>query len=112
VLDDAYQGINQVVRGADLLLSTPRQIYLQEVLGLSTPTYAHVPLVLGQDGHKLSKQDSAHPVRPSDPLPALLSGLIFLGQSLPEPTPANVVEFWHWAIAHWDIDRVSKPAET
>jgi glutamyl-Q tRNA(Asp) synthetase len=112
VLDDAEQGVNQVVRGADLLLSTPRQIYLQGLLGLDTPLYAHVPLVLGEDGHKLSKQDRAHPVSPGDPVPALLSALDFLGQSLPDTAPASVDEFWHWAIPRWDIDRVPKPTET
>jgi glutamyl-Q tRNA(Asp) synthetase len=112
VLDDAAQGINQVVRGADLLLSTPRQIYLQELLGLATPEYAHIPLVRGEDGHKLSKQDSAHPVRTADPLPALLSGLLFLGQSLPEGRPASVEAFWQHAIPRWDIERVARPAET
>jgi glutamyl-Q tRNA(Asp) synthetase len=112
VLDDAWQNINQVVRGADLLLSTPRQIYLQELLGLPTPGYAHLPLVRGADGHKLSKQDSAHPVRAADPLPALLSGLLFLGQSLPEHKPVDVDEFWRYAIPRWNIARVAKPSET
>lgn len=111
VVDDADQGVNQVVRGADLLLSTPRQIHLQRLLGLAQPGYAHVPLVMGDDGHKLSKQDRAHPVRPSDPLPALLSALDFLGQCAPLDSPASVEEFWRWAIDHWDISRVPKPAE-
>ena len=75
--------------------------------------YEHgsVPLVMGDDGHKLSKQDRAHPVRPSDPLPALLSALDFLGQCAPPDVPASVEEFWRWAIDHWDISRVPKPAE-
>lgn len=112
VLDDAEQGINQVVRGADLLLSTPRQIYLQQLLELPSPRYAHVPLVLDEDGHKLSKQDSAHPVSAAEPLTALLSALAFLGQSPPDERPASVDEFWRWAIPRWDIDRVPKPTET
>jgi glutamyl-Q tRNA(Asp) synthetase len=111
VIDDAAQGINQVVRGADLLLSTPRQIYLQELLQLPTPGYAHVPLVLGPDGHKLSKQDRAHPVNASAPLPALLAGLQFLGQWLPPEPPASVDAFWHWAIENWDLGRVPKSTE-
>jgi len=56
VVDDALQGVTQVVRGDDLLASTPRQIHLQDLLGLPTPTYGHVPLVLGNDGERLSKR--------------------------------------------------------
>jgi glutamyl-Q tRNA(Asp) synthetase len=111
VVDDAEQGINQVVRGADLLRSTPRQIYLQGLLGLPTPSYAHVPLALGPDGRKLSKQDRAHPVLAADPLPPLLSALAFLGQLPPPEPPASIDAFWQWAIANWDIDRVPTPTE-
>lgn len=111
VLDDAEQGINQVVRGADLLSSTARQLYLQQRLGLPHPRYAHVPLVLGADGRKLSKQDRAHPVNAADPLPALATALAFLGQSPAPERPADVGEFWRWAIEQWDIERVPKSAE-
>lgn len=112
VFDDAMQGINQVVRGADLLHSTARQRHLQASLGLPVPAYAHVPLVLDPRGHKLSKQDRAHPVDATDPLPVLATALAFLGQSQPPDRPANPAEFWQWAIEHWDIDRVPKPAES
>lgn len=83
VVDDAAQGITQVVRGADLLDSTPRQILLQRLLGLPQPGYAHLPLALGDDGRKLSKQDAARPVDPREPLPALRRALAFLGQRVP-----------------------------
>ena len=80
VVDDAAQGISDVVRGADLLDSTPRQILLQRRLGLQQPRYAHLPLALDAHGHKLSKHDAARPVDADDPLPALRAALAFLGQ--------------------------------
>jgi len=87
VVDDAWQGVTQVVRGNDLLDSTPRQIWLQRCLGLPTPTYLHLPLAVDTDGRKLSKSENAHPVDPSDPLPALRRALRFL--ELPHDPVAN-----------------------
>ena len=80
VIDDHAQGITEVVRGADLLDSTPRQIHLQRALGLPTPAYLHVPLALDADGHKLSKSMAALPIDGADPMPALRAALQFLGQ--------------------------------
>jgi glutamyl-Q tRNA(Asp) synthetase len=111
VIDDAFQGITHVVRGADLLLSTPRQIYLQRLLQLSSPLYAHLPLVLDESGKKLSKQSRAQAVEPANPLPALLAALSFLGQPLPQEPPSNVVEFWQWATANWN-NRTIPASET
>lgn len=106
VVDDADQQVTHVVRGADLLRSTPRQILLQRLLGLPTPDYAHLPLALGPTGCKLSKQDLAHPVEPANPLPALLDAWRFLGQRWATAAPASVAEFWQEAERCWDLGRV------
>ena len=77
-VDDAWQNITDVVRGSDLLDSTPRQIWLQRCLDLPTPTYSHLPVALDMDGRKLSKSEQAHPVDPANPMPALRQALRFL----------------------------------
>ncbi|MBQ8829222.1 MAG: tRNA glutamyl-Q(34) synthetase GluQRS [Burkholderiaceae bacterium] len=79
VCDDAFQGVNHIVRGQDLLDNTPRQIALQQSLGFSTPSYMHIPLVLGEDGNKLSKQNNAKPINPTEIEQALLSAWNHLG---------------------------------
>jgi glutamyl-Q tRNA(Asp) synthetase len=109
VVDDALQGITQVVRGADLLLSTPRQILLQHALGFGRPGYAHVPLILDADGRKLGKSQAAAPVDARDPLPALRAVWTLLGQT-PPPADLRADAFWDWAIPEWRISRI--PART
>lgn len=79
VVDDAEQGITEVVRGSDLLESTLRQIWLQRCLGLPTPRYLHLPLALDDHGRKLSKSEAAHALDSDDPLPSLRRALAFLG---------------------------------
>jgi len=91
VVDDAFQGVTHVVRGADLLDSTPRQILLQRRLGLPTPAYLHHNLVLTPQGEKLSKQTHAPPVDDTDPVPTLISALGFLGERGPEGGEAGSV---------------------
>lgn len=109
VVDDADQGVTHVVRGADLLDSTPRQIFLQRCLGLPTPVYAHLPVAMNADGEKLSKQTRAPAVDAADPVPALFDALKFLGQ---QPPPrlrrATTTDFWAWARTHWAIVQVPR----
>jgi glutamyl-Q tRNA(Asp) synthetase len=99
VVDDATQGVTHVVRGADLLASTPRQIFLQRRLGLPQPVYLHVPVATNPDGEKLSKQTLAAGVDPADPVPALRAALAFLGQPAP---PLSRDALLAHAAAHWD----------
>lgn len=113
VVDDAWQGVNEVVRGADLLDSTPRQIWLQRELGLPTPAYVHLPLALGPDGRKLSKQDRALPVDAAEPLPALRAALRFLG--LPAALCASagsVTTLLRAAVPAFDLAALADAAKT
>ena len=108
VVDDAEQHISHVVRGADLLSSTPRQIYLQQLLGLTAPGYLHLPVAVDGAGHKLSKQTGAAAVDTRNPLPALLAAWRFLGQARPAESPGNLAEFWEWAVGQWDPARIPR----
>jgi glutamyl-Q tRNA(Asp) synthetase len=109
VVDDAESGITHVVRGADLLASTPRQIFLQRCLGVPTPTYAHLPVVVNAAGEKLSKQTRAAPVDVSRPGPALCAVLEFLGQPAPIALKgATASEILDWALANWQSGKVPR----
>ena len=107
VLDDAWQGITDIVRGADLLDSTPRQLYLQELLGLPQPRYLHIPLITQPDGNKLGKSYRSAPLPTEQATPLLLRALRALGQptvaELADATPAEVLK---WAIPHWDASLI------
>lgn len=110
VVDDAAQAISDVVRGADLLDSTPRQILLQHLLGYAQPHYAHLPLALDADGRKLSKHASALPVDAADPLPALRAALHFLGQ--PVSDARNARELLSQAAGAFDAARIPRANRT
>ena len=102
VVDDAFQGVTHVVRGADLLASTPRQIYLQRLLGLATPHYMHLPVAVDEQGCKLSKQTLAAPVDRARPQETLWRALSFLRQAPPETLRARPVhEVLRWATDNW-----------
>lgn len=104
VVDDAAQGITHVVRGVDLLDSTPRQILLQRALGLPTPMYAHLPVATDANGIKLSKSASAAAIDTHRPTYYLWHALRFLQQSPPSKLHRSRVEtLWEWAIEHWRL---------
>lgn len=109
VLDDAWQGMTDIVRGADLLDNTPRQLYLQELLGIAQPRYLHVPLIIQPDGHKLGKSYRSPPLPVEQAAPLLVRALRALGQEAPEAlangTPREVLD---WGTAHWDAGRIPR----
>lgn len=109
VVDDAEQGITEVIRGVDLLHSTPRQIWLQQLLHLPTPHYAHLPLALSPQGQKLSKQNLALPVDAAHAPELWWLALQFLGQHPPETLwGADVATLQQWALTHWQLGRVPR----
>ena len=109
VVDDALQNITHVVRGADLLDSTPRQIYLQQLLDFTTPHYAHVPVVVTSQGEKLSKQTLATAITPQAAPILVFQALQFLGQNPPTALKnVSLSEIWAWAIANWHLESIYK----
>ena len=107
VADDADQEITHIVRGADLLASTARQIYLQRLLGLNTPAYMHLPVAVNAAGEKLSKQTLAAPVDTAQPVATLLRVLDFLRQQPPAAlADGDVDSVLAWAIQHWDTAKL------
>lgn len=107
VADDADQGITHVVRGADLIDSTARQIRLQACFGFPTPEYAHLPVAIDAAGEKLSKQTRALPIDGGDDAATLLAALRFLGQEPPSGL-GEVGEIWRWMLATWRLDKVPR----
>jgi len=109
VVDDHLQGVTEVVRGSDLLDNTPRQIFLQRLLGYPSPAYVHLPVAVNAQGQKLSKQTYAAPLDRKRPGPALFRALCFLGQRPPQALDhAPPLEIWDWALENWSLDRVPK----
>ncbi len=106
VVDDAEQGITDVVRGADLLDSTPRQVLLQRLLGYSTPRYFHIPVATNAAGEKLSKQTLAPGLDPGQAGAHLAAALDFLGQ--PKPTVTTPSGLLEQAVRTWDPARVPR----
>jgi glutamyl-Q tRNA(Asp) synthetase len=107
VVDDFEQGVTEIVRGADLLDSTPRQIYLQRLLGYPNPKYAHIPVASNALGEKLSKQTLAPAIDVTQATIWLTKALDFLGQQPPKDLAEhNLGDVWQWAKQHWDITKI------
>ena len=114
VIDDHLQGINHVVRGADLASNTPRQIWLQQILGFKTPQYMHIPLILDQHGNKLSKQNKAKPLWPKsnqEILSCLTLVAHHLGLDLPDTQPTHLSEWLHFAVCAWRDQKNTRDAQ-
>ena len=110
-VDDEFQGISDVVRGADLIASTPRQIWLQRCLGYATPRYAHLPVATNAAGEKLSKQTRAPALRLDQAGESLVAALNFLGQKTPEGlASAGLREIWRLAFQHWSFADIPRQA--
>lgn len=102
-VDDAESGMTDVVRGVDLLDSTPRQMLIQQKLGLPTPRYAHLPVIVNHLGQKLSKQTYAEPLNTSNPVSQLWMALHYLGQQPPSSLQHEKLSvLWDWAKMHWN----------
>lgn len=108
-VDDHFQGISDVVRGADLLASTPRQIWLQASLGYTVPRHAHLPVATNPAGEKWSKQTLAPAIAARHAAGELVRALNFLGQRTPEGlSGAAVGEVWLWALSHWSFAAIPR----
>ncbi len=102
VVDDASQGVTHIVRGADLLSSTQRQIYLQQKLKLPTPIYAHIPVVINAQAKKLSKQTHAAAISNQEVIPTLHQAFQLLKLQPPKDClNASIADNWQWAFKQW-----------
>lgn len=109
VIDDHLQNISHIIRGIDLLDSTPKQIYLQHLLGYATPEYCHIPVIVDKQGVKLSKQTFAQAVSSDNPEETLVWLLKLLRQDPPNNLKnASVAEILSWATDHWQPSQLKK----
>jgi glutamyl-Q tRNA(Asp) synthetase len=106
VVDDAEQGITHVLRGCDLLDSTPRQIFLQQQLSYNIPTYSHLPVITTRQGQKFSKQNQAPALVNEEAAQNLRRALRFLHQEEPPPALAGVEQVLAFAVEHWALQQV------
>lgn len=108
VVDDEIQGVTEIVRGIDLIDSTPRQIWLQQLLAFQTPSYAHIPVVTHADGDKLSKLTGAPGISQDEVEDTLVEALVVLQQRPPpELARATLPEIWSWATRNWQLGKIS-----
>ncbi|WP_325891629.1 tRNA glutamyl-Q(34) synthetase GluQRS [Grimontia sp. NTOU-MAR1] len=112
VMDDIHQGITEVVRGADLIEPTGRQVSLYQKLGAPQVSYLHLPLALNADGNKLSKQNHAPAIDNANPSPALEAAFTFLGHPVPaELQGAPVQKLLLWGVKNWQINKLPNETE-
>lgn len=105
VVDDELEGVTEVVRGIDLIDSTPRQIWLQRLLGYRTPAYAHIPVITHENGDKLSKLTGAQGISLDEVTATLVAALVALQQAPPvDLEQCSLADIWRWALDHWRPD--------
>ncbi len=109
VIDDELEGITEIVRGIDIMGSTPRQIWLQRLLGFRTPEYVHIPVITHADGDKLSKLTGAPGIAFEGVRELLVAALEALRQEPPDDlTDCTLPDIWQWATDHWKIERLQR----
>lgn len=113
VVDDIDQGVTEILRGSDLLEATAQQRQICQALGGSTPLWGHIPVVLNEQGHKLSKQNHAPALDDSQPSQNLWRALVALGQRPPEPLASKTrQQVLDWALANWSMARIPRTSVT
>ena len=108
VVDDYFQNITDIIRGIDLIDSTPWQIHLNSLLEYNQPRYAHIPILINAQGQKLSKQTYANEINCENTLMTLLNAYSYLNQKPFKSVPQNLQQFWNHAICNWQLDKVTK----
>ena len=112
VIDDIFQGVTEVVRGADLLHTTGKQISLYQLLNVQSPSYLHLPIAVTFPGQKLSKQNHALAIDKENPIPTLLKALEFLGHPVTSAVDiTSCRKILEWAVQNWSVDRIPRQTE-